>query len=67
MDIQRFERGIVTFRNLMNEAPTFSRTQAVRRSQLALALPADAVTVSAEQGVHQMREHIDGIRQRCCL
>jgi hypothetical protein len=67
MDTQGFERGNVTYRNLMSEAQTFFRTQTVKRSQLADALPADTVKISSEQRVQQMRERFDAIRQRYCL
>jgi hypothetical protein len=67
MDTQGFERGNLTYRNLMSEAQTFFRTQVVKRSQLAAALPADAVKISPEQRLHQMRERFDAIRQRYCL
>jgi hypothetical protein len=64
MDTQGFERGNVTFRNLMSEAQTVFRTAVVKRSQLEAALPGDTVRVTHEQRLRQMRERFDGIRQR---
>jgi hypothetical protein len=64
MDTQGFERGNLTYRNLLSEAQTVFRTQVVKRSQLAQALPADTAKVSPEQRARQMRERFDGIRLR---
>jgi hypothetical protein len=64
MDTQGFERGNVTYRNLMSQAQTIFRTQVVKRSQLAAALPADTAKVSSDERVRQMRERFDAIRQR---
>jgi hypothetical protein len=67
MDTQGFSRGNVTYRNLMSEAQTVFRTEVVKRSQLAAALPADTARVTPEERVGQMRERFNGIRQRFCL
>ncbi len=67
MDTQGFERGNVTYRNLMSEAQTTFRTQVVKRAELEDALPADTAKVSPEQRLLQMRERFDGIRQRYVL
>jgi hypothetical protein len=64
MDTQGFERGNVTYRNLMSEAQTVFRTEVVKRSGLAAALPADTATVSREERLRQMQERFDAIRQR---
>ena len=64
LDTQGFERGNVTYRNLMSEAQTTLRTQLVKRSQLAAALPPDTVKVTHEERIRQMRERFDGIRLR---
>ena len=64
MDTQRFERGNLTYRNLLSEAQTVFRTQLVKRSQLAQALPEDTAKSSPEQRLRQMRERFDGIRLR---
>jgi len=67
MDTQGFERGNVTYRNLMSEAHTVFRTELVKRSRLADSLPADTVRVSHDERLRQMRERFDGIRQRYSL
>jgi hypothetical protein len=67
MDTQGFERGNVTYRNLMSEHQTLFRTQRVKLAELASVLPADTVKVTAAQRVQQLRERFDGIRQRYCL
>jgi hypothetical protein len=64
MDTQGFERGNLTYRNMLSEAQSVFRTQVVKRSQLAQALPHDTAKVSAEQRVRQLRERFDGIRLR---
>ncbi|HTV94682.1 MAG TPA: hypothetical protein VME42_01735 [Steroidobacteraceae bacterium] len=64
MDTQGFERGNVTYRNLMSEAKTVFRTERVKRAQLAAALPAQTARVSAEDRLRQMHERFDGIRLR---
>jgi hypothetical protein len=64
LDTQGFERGNVTFRNLMSEAATDFRTTVVKQSQLGAALPADTARVSQEERVRQMRDRFDGIRRR---
>ena len=66
MDTQGFERGNLTYRNLMSDAQTTFRTRLVKISQLASALPADAAKISSEQRVARMRERFDAIRQRYC-
>jgi hypothetical protein len=67
MDTQGFERGNVTYRNLMSEAHTVFRTEVVKRSGLAAALPADTARVTPEERLGQMRERFNGIRQRFSL
>lgn len=67
MDTQGLQRGNVTYRNLMSEAQTVFRTQVVKRSELAAALPPGTVRVTPEERLRQMRERFDGIRQRYCL
>ena len=67
LDTQGFERGNVTYRNLLSQAQTVFRTEVVKVSQLEHALPADTVRVSQEERLRQLRERFDGIRQRYCL
>jgi hypothetical protein len=64
MDTQGFERGNVTFRNLMSEASTVFRTDVVKQSQLGAALPPDTARVTYEDRLRQLRERFNGIRQR---
>jgi hypothetical protein len=67
LDTQGFERGNVTYRNLLSEAQTVLRTEVVKRSELERALPADTARVSHDERLRQMRERFDGVRQRFCL
>jgi hypothetical protein len=64
LDTQTFERGNLTYRNLLSEHLTAFRTQLVKRSQLAAALPVDSIKITREERIHQMRERFDGIRRR---
>ena len=67
VDTQGFERGNLTYRNLMSQARAVFRTEVVKRSQLEEALPKDTARVSPDERLRQMRERLDGIRQRFCL
>jgi len=67
LDAQGFERGNVTYRNLMSEVQTTLRTQLVKRSRLAAALPPDTARITREERIRQMHERFDGIRQRYSL
>ena len=67
MDTQGFQRGNVTYRNLLSQAQTVFRTQVVERSKLGGVLPTDTARVTPEERVRQMRERFDGIRQRFSL
>jgi hypothetical protein len=64
LDTQGFERGNVTFRNLMSEARTDFHTRLVKQSELGAALPADTPRVTVEDRLRQMRERFDAIRRR---
>jgi hypothetical protein len=64
IDTQGFERGNLTYRNLLSEAQTAFSTRGVERSQLAAALPADTARVTREQRLQQMRERFDGVLRR---
>jgi hypothetical protein len=64
MDTQGFERGNVTYRNLLSQAQTSFRTEVVKRSRLESALPAGTARVTPEERLRQMKERFDGIRQR---
>jgi hypothetical protein len=67
LDTQGFERGNVTYRNLMSEVQTTLRTQVVKCSRLAAALPPDTAKVTREERICQMRDRFDGIRRRYIL
>ena len=64
MDTQGFERGNVTYRNLLSQAQTSFRTEVVKRSRLESTLPAGTARVTPEERLRQMKERFDGIRQR---
>ena len=67
MDTQGFQRGNVTYRNLLSQAQTVFHTRVVERSKLCSVLPLDTARVTSEERLRQMRERFDGIRQRFCL
>ena len=64
VDTQGFERGNLTYRNLMSDAQAVFRTQLVKCSELASALPAQTARISHEGRLQQMRARFDAIRQR---
>ncbi len=64
LDTQGFERGNLSYRNLLSDQSTRFGTRLVKRSSLAEALPADTVKVSPEQRIAQMHARFDGIRRR---
>jgi Protein of unknown function (DUF1214) len=64
LDTQGFERGGLTYRNLMTSAQTELRTRTVKRADLASALPSDAARVSPEQRRAQMWARFHGVRRR---
>ena len=67
MDTQGFQRGNVTYRNLLSQAQTVFHTRVVERSELESALPANTARVTPDERLRLMRERFDGIRQRFCL
>jgi hypothetical protein len=64
LDTQGFERGNLTYRNLLSRDATVFRTQLVDISDLPGAMPADAAVVSAGQRAAQMRIRFNSIRRR---
>jgi hypothetical protein len=64
LDTQNFVRGNLTYRNLMSTASTRFRTQLVKRSQLAAALPPDTAKITADERAAQLHARFDSIRQR---
>ena len=67
LDTQGFERGNVTYRNLLSQAQTAFRTEVIKRSRLESALPAAMARVTPDERLRQMHERFDGIRQRFYL
>jgi hypothetical protein len=64
VDTQGFERGNLTYRNLLGNQATAFHTQLVKHSELAQVLPEDTVKVSPEGRAQQMKARFDGIRRR---
>jgi len=64
LDTQGFERGHLTNRNVQSDRATDFRTRVVKRSELAAALPADAVKVSRDQRAALLLERFHAIQQR---
>lgn len=64
LDTQGFERGNLTYRNLLSEASTTFSTRLVKRSALAHELPTDTARVTPEQRIAQLQARFDGIRRR---
>lgn len=64
LDTQAFAQGNLIYRNLLSDASTQFRTQLVKHADLASALPADTVTITAEERSEQMRARFDSVRQR---
>ncbi len=67
LDTQGFERGNLTYRNLLGTALTTFNTRLVNRLALAQALPADTVKVTRAQRIQQMHIRFDSIRRRYML
>jgi hypothetical protein len=67
MDTQGLVSGNVTYRSLLSEEVAVFRTQLVKRSELAAALPPDTATVTPEERTAQMRARFDGIQLRYTL
>jgi hypothetical protein len=63
LDTQGFERGNVTYRNLMTNEQTLIRTRLVKRAELDEALPASP-KITPEERLEQMLARFNGIRQR---
>jgi hypothetical protein len=64
LDTQGFERGNLTYRNLLGTNSTTFRTQVLKTSALVNALPSDSATVSLDERVTQMKARCDSIRRR---
>lgn len=67
LDTQGFERGNLTYRNLLsNWGPPIS-TRLVKRSELTQALPEDTATISREARLEQMKTRFHSIQRRYSL
>ncbi len=64
LDTQGFERGNVCYRNLLSPNSTEFNTRLVKVSELASALPADSVKVSAQQRAMLLKQRFNSIRRR---
>lgn len=64
LDTQGFERGNLTYRNLMSGWGSPISTQLLKRSELAEALPADALKVTPEERIQQMKTRFHSIQRR---
>ncbi len=59
-----WERGYITYRNLLSNHNTAFQTCVVGIDELADCLPPDTATVSPQQRVEQMLARLRGVRQR---
>ncbi len=64
IDTQRFERGHLTYRHMLEGAPVRLETQLVDRAQLAAALPRASATVTPEERLGELRARFAGICRR---
>ena len=64
LDTQGFERGNITYRNLLSSHATAFRTQLVNVNELENVLPADTLRVTAQQRAQQLQERFHGVRLR---
>jgi hypothetical protein len=64
LDTQGFQRGNLTYRNLLSDASTTFSTCLVKRAELARALPDDTVFVSPQARIEQLKSRFDSIRRR---
>ena len=67
MDTQGFERGNLTYRNLLGGGAIDFDTTLVKRAELAKYLPADSAMVTPDERLAQMRTRFNAIRQRYTL
>ena len=67
MDTQGFERGNLTYRNLLGGGAIDFDTALVKRADLAKFLPTDSAMVTPEERLAQMRVRFNAIRQRYAL
>ncbi|MBP6724008.1 MAG: DUF1214 domain-containing protein [Halioglobus sp.] len=64
VDTQGFQRGNLTYRNLLSGAATTFNTRLVKRTELARVLPVDTAAVSPQERTAQLKARFDSIRRR---
>jgi hypothetical protein len=64
LDTQGFERGNLTYRNLLSQTATTFTTQLVRRADLDTVMPRDSARVTSQERVQQMQARFESIRRR---
>lgn len=64
IDTQGFERGNITYRNLMNTYTATFNTQLIKSYEVPHMLPADSLAVSQEERIRQMKTRFDGVSRR---
>ncbi len=64
LDTQGMLRGNLTYRNLQSPTGSSFKTQLVKISELAEALPKETIKVTPEQRVQQLHARFDSIRRR---
>lgn len=64
LDTQGFQRGNLTYRNLLSKQATDFHTQCVKLAELAEFLPKDSVLLTPEQRAQQLKSRFNSIRRR---
>jgi hypothetical protein len=64
LDTQGFERGNLTYRNLLSQTPTTLRTQKVDRAALDQVMPPESARATNAERVEQLKTRFQAIRQR---
>ena len=64
LDTQQFQRGNLTYRNLLGNHATEFRTTTVSLAELDGALPPDSQRVTPDQRLAQMKARFEGINRR---
>jgi hypothetical protein len=64
IDTQRFERGHLTYRHMLEGSPVPLDTRLVKRERLVDSLPSDSARVTREERTALMFARFNGIRQR---
>lgn len=64
LDTQGFERGNLTYRDLLTRTPTTLRTRLVERTSLEQALPPASARVTRAQRAQQLQTRFEAVRKR---